>query len=49
MEKLHRKMNISEDVYPKDPSMLLNIQSLLVIGSFANLKKEKKKRLNINK
>ena len=31
MEKLHRKMNLGEDVYPKDPSMLLNLQSLMVI------------------
>ena len=32
---LHRKMNLGDNVYPKDPFTLLNFQSLLVIEIFA--------------
>ena len=34
--KITKKMNLGEDVYTKDPSTFLNLQSLLVIESFAS-------------
>ena len=39
-------MNLGDNVYPKNPFTLLNLQSLLMIEIFVTLKIKKKKKKN---